>query len=132
MYHVDVYSLAAEGNNKVSEHFKVREFRCKDGSDVVLICPRLVEVLEAIRTHFGAAVTVNSGYRTVSHNNATPDSSPKSQHMYGTAADIVVKGHTAAEVYAYAETLLPGTGGLGNYGSFTHVDVRPDKSRWRG
>lgn len=132
MTEVKAYSLAAEGAQQISPHFKVREFRCKDGSDPVFVAPRLVEVLEAIRTHFGAAVTINSGYRTVSHNAATKNSSPKSQHLYGLAADIVVKGHSPKEVAAYAETLLGDHGGLGIYNTFVHVDVRAEKSRWRG
>ena len=31
------YILSKEGEKKVSEHFKVKEFRCKDGSDFVYI-----------------------------------------------------------------------------------------------
>lgn len=132
MQNVNVYSLSGEGRAQLGPHFKVREFACRDGSDPVFVAPRLVEVLEAVREHFGAPVTVNSGYRTVSHNAATPNSSPRSQHLYGLAADIEVEGHTPQEVAAYAETLLPGAGGIGLYGSFVHIDVRPGPSRWKG
>ena len=31
MQEVRVYSLASEGNVQITPHFKVREFRCKDG-----------------------------------------------------------------------------------------------------
>ena len=48
------------------------------------------------------------------------------------AADIKVAGVAPADVADYAETLLPGTGGIGRYSTFTHIDVRPDKARWRG
>jgi uncharacterized protein YcbK (DUF882 family) len=48
------------------------------------------------------------------------------------AADIVVKGVTPREVAAYANTLMPYTGGIGIYNTFTHVDVRTAKSRWNG
>ena len=132
MQDVKVYSLAGEGQAQLSAHFKVREFACRDGSDPVFVAPRLVEVLEAVRAHFGAPVTVTSGYRTTGHNAATAGSSPKSQHLYGLAADIKVAGHSPEEVAAYAETLLPGTGGIGRYGSFVHIDVRPGPSRWKG
>ena len=74
MQDVKVYSLAGEGAAQLSEHFKVREFRCRDGSDPVFVSPRLVEALEAVRAHFGAPVTVTSGYRTVGHNAATAGS----------------------------------------------------------
>ena len=118
MQDVKVYSLAGEGQAQLSAHFKVREFACRDGSDPVFVAPRLVEVLEAVREHFGAPVTVGS--------------SPRSQHLYGLAADIRVEGHAPGEVAAYAETLLPGAGGIGTYGSFVHIDVRPGPSRWKG
>ena len=132
MTDVRSYSLAAEGDRQAAPHFKVREFACKDGSDPVFVSPRLAGVLEAIRTHFGAPVTITSGYRTPAHNAATRGSSPRSQHLYGLAADIQVEGAVPAAVAAYAETLLPGAAGIGVYGAFTHIDVRPQKSRWRG
>ena len=132
MQDVKVYSLSGEGQAQISPHFKVREFACRDGSDPVFVAPRLVEVLEAVREHFGAPVMVNSGYRTVSHNAATPNSSPRSQHLYGLAADIQVEGVSPAAVADYAGQLLPGTGGIGLYGSFVHIDVRPGPSRCKG
>lgn len=131
MQEVRVYSLASEGNVQITPHFKVREFRCKDGSDAVFVSLRLAELLEQIRVHFGAAVTINSAYRTPSHNAEVGDTS-RSQHLYGLAADIKVRGHSPAEVADYAETLLAGTGGIGRYDGFTHVDVRQEKGRWRG
>ena len=132
MENVQVFSLAGEGEARLSPHFRVREFACRDGADPVFVAPRLVQVLEAVPQHFGAPVTVNRGYRPVSHNKATPGSSPRSQHLYGLAADIRVEGHAPGEVAAYAETLLPGAGGIGTYGSFVHIDVRPGPSRWKG
>ena len=130
---VKVYSKAKNGNQKLSENFKVREFACKDGSDPVFISSELVDVLQAIRTHFGKAVTITSGYRTVAHNKSrSVNGSTYSQHLYGMAADIKVKGVKPKEVAAYAETLLPNTGGIGVYDTFVHVDVRASKARWKG
>lgn len=34
---VKVYSLATDGDKYLTPHFQVKEFRCRDGSDVVLI-----------------------------------------------------------------------------------------------
>ena len=42
------------------------------------------------------------------------------------------QAHSPAEVADYAETMLAGTGGIGRYDGFTHVDVRQEKGRWRG
>ena len=129
---VDTYSLATDGNTYLAKNFKVREFRCFDGSDTILISKRLVELLQIIRDHFNSAVTINSGYRTASHNAAVGGAS-QSQHLYGRAADIVVTGHTPLEVYNYVNTILPQyTGGIGCYRTqnFVHVDVRPS-GYWR-
>lgn len=130
MYDVKVYSLAAEGAKQITPHFKVREFACSDGSDVVFVAPSLVDILEAIRVHFGRPVKVTSGYRTVSYNASIKNSSKKSQHCNGLAADIKVEGHTPKEVYDYACSLLGDHGGVGIYNTFVHVDVRAVKSRF--
>lgn len=128
---VKVYSKAKDGNKKLSANFKVREFACSDGSDPIFISSDLVEVLQKIRTHFGKAVTINSAYRTPAKNKKVGGAT-YSQHLYGTAADITVKGVAPKDVAAYAETLLPARGGIGIYPTFTHVDVRTVKSRWNG
>lgn len=130
---VKVYSLAKDGNKALSTNFKVREFKCQDGSDVILIHPDLVKVLQKVRTHFARPVKLNSAYRTPSHNKKV-GGEPFSQHLYGTAADIVVPGVAPAKVAAYAETLLPNRGGIGIYTKkgFTHIDTRAKKSRWNG
>ena len=129
---VKVYSLAKDGSKQLSAHFKVREFACHDGSDTIFVSDALVRTLEKIRTHFGKPVHINSGYRTEAYNAATKDAAPYSQHKYGLAADITIQGVTPAQIAAYAETLLPGTGGIGFYKSFLQVDVRRIKSRWNG
>ena len=109
------------------------EFACKDGSDAVLVAPRLVMVSQSIRSHFAAPVTINSAYRTPQYN-AKVGGVAHSQHCYGTAADIMVKGKTPAQVAAYAREIMPDWGGVGIYAKqgFTHIDVRAEKSDWTG
>ena len=131
MVEINAYSKAATDGKQLSAHFRVREFACRDGSDAVLVAPRLVMVLESIRTHFGVPVTISSGYRTPQYN-AKVDGAAHSQHCYGTAADIVVSGQTPETVAAYARQLMPDWGGVGVYKSFTHVDVREAKADWTG
>lgn len=128
---IKAYSKAKDGNKKLSANFKVREFACTDGSDPIFIDSELVNVLQKIRTHFGKSVTITSAYRTPSRNKAVGGET-YSQHLYGRAADVKVKGVSPAKVAAYAETLLKNRGGIGVYNSFTHVDVRNVKARWKG
>ena len=128
---VKAYSLAKDGDTKLSTKFRVREFKCNDGSDVVFISDALVNILQAVRTNFGKPVTINSAYRTPAYNKKVGGAA-QSQHLYGMAADIVVAGVEPKKVAAYVEKLMPTTGGIGIYSTFTHVDVRRAKSRWNG
>ena len=128
---IKAYSKAKDGNKKLSANFKVKEFACTDGSDPVFIDTELVNVLQKIRTHFGKPVTITSAYRTSTKNKAV-GGSPYSQHLYGRASDVKISGISPAKVGAYAETLLKNTGGIGIYSTFTHIDVRSVKARWRG
>ena len=125
-----VYSKAKDGNKKLSTNFRVKEFACADGSDPVFVDSELVAILQKIRTHFGASVTITSAYRTPTHNKKIGGTT-YSQHLYGKAADIKVSGVSPAKVATYAETLLS-SGGVGRYDTFTHIDVRGTKARWRG
>ena len=127
------YSLKKDGAAQLSPAFRVREFRCRDGTDTILIDEGLVVLLQCIREHFGKPVTITSGYRTARHN-AAVGGAAFSQHCYGRAADIRVKEVAVDTLADYAETLLPGTGGIGRYPAkgFVHVDVRKAKSRWVG
>lgn len=124
---VKEYSKAVDGDVYLSNNFKVREFACKDGSDLILIDSELVIVLQNIREHFGKAVTITSAYRTETHNEKVGGSST-SYHLKGMAADIQVAGVTAAEVAKYAETI--GVRGVGQYSNFVHVDTRATKHYW--
>ena len=128
---IHAYSKAKDGNTKLSENFKVKEFSCNDGSDVIFIAPELVEVLQKIRNHFGKAVNINSAYRTPTYNNKVRGAK-YSQHLYGTAADIYIAGVQPKDIANYSETILSGTGGIGIYDNFVHIDVRKEKSRWNG
>lgn len=125
---VRTYSLRENGNYQISTNFKVREFRCKDGSDYILIDDKLAALLQDIRDHFGKPVTINSAYRTVSHNEAEGGAT-NSYHVKGMAADIQVEGVAPIDVAKYAESI--GVKGIGLYSGFVHVDTRTSKSYWK-
>lgn len=123
-------------STKLSNNFKSTEFDCK-GKGCCLqtqIDEKLVGYLQKIRDHFNAPITINSGYRCVTHNKNIGGASV-SQHRYGCAADIVVKNIKPSEVAKYAESI--GVLGIGLYetdkdGYFVHIDTRNKKSFWYG
>lgn len=132
------YSFAKNGDRRLAPDFKVRELRCRDGSDTVMVDETLTVVLQCIREHFGKPVTITSGYRTAAHN-AAVGGAKSSQHLLGRAADIRVAGVSVEDVAAYAESLMPDWGGVGRYPvkagratGWVHVDTRAEKARWRG
>ena len=112
---------------KLSEHFKAKEFQCKDKTEDLLVATELIETLEKIRNHFNEPVIINSGYRTPSWNSKVNGTS-NSYHCKGMAADIVVKEHSSREVAKYADSIME-QGGVIRYTNFVHIDVREKKYR---
>lgn len=130
---VKKYSLKKDGNTSLSKNFKVKEFRSKCGADEVLIDEKLVKLLQKIRDKFGK-VSISSAYRTAKHN-AKVGGVPKSQHRYGTAADITLSFSSAKkllECARYAEKIgFTGIGLDNKYQNFIHLDTRPNVSYFR-
>ena len=109
---LEAWSRTRDGTRKLSANFTVAEFACKDGSDPVFVDSSLAALLQKIRDHFGRPVVITSGYRTAAHN-AAVGGSKSSQHLLGRAADIQVQDTDPLAVAAYAESLMPGWGGVG-------------------
>lgn len=126
---------------KITAHFNMDEFKCKDGTEV----PQryrgnviaLTGVLERLRSHFGAPITIISGYRTKEYN-LRCGGMPRSKHLTAQAADIRVSGHGAEEVAKVLEEMIGSgevpQGGVGTYVSqnFVHYDIRLTRARWKG
>ncbi len=89
---------------------------------------RLMYKLEALRKKLGnKPITVNSGFRSISHN-ASVGGASDSMHLYGNAADLDVPGDANKTVYQHAETC--GFSGLETYAEdHQHVDSRADLGR---
>ena len=122
---------------KLTNNFSKSEFDSKDGSEmpkeVLENIKKLAGYLQILREHLGKSIKINSGYRSPSHNKKI-GGKPKSIHLLGLAADIVVSGMTPKEVFKEVEKLqdegqLP-QGGLSAYPTFLHIDFRGKKTRW--
>lgn len=125
-----VFDETLNPTEKISPHFGVWEFKCKDNSRVIVLDKALVELLEIIRLHYNKPLHINSGYRTVQYNASLKNSSPKSQHILGKAADIWLNDISPEQLYSWLDSSYPNSLGLGIYNTFVHVDVREGKSRW--
>lgn len=121
---------------KLTENFSIEELNKHkfDMPDEVLDNLKMLAVqLEIIRAHFNAPVIINSGYRNLEYNRNI-GSKDTSQHVKGTAADIVVSGVSPDDVADAIEFLINTgmlkEGGVGRYNSFTHYDIRGSRARW--
>lgn len=125
------FSKKKDGAVQLTDNFKVREFACKDGSDVVFINPMLPLICQAVRNWFGVAFTPNSAYRTHTHNKAQ-GGVPHSYHVHGRAVDIPTpKGHTAKELYDFLDRLCGDSCEIGIYSWGVHVAITDAKKRFK-
>ena len=137
--------MARKTRHRLSKHFVVEEFDCKDGTKV---SPRdyagleylCRQYLEPMRRQFGSC-SVHSGFRTRSHN-ANVGGEPNSFHIYtihdgnDQAVDVSFARGTASQWAARANAIRrrkrSGRGGIGVYRSFVHLDIRDVAANWRG
>jgi uncharacterized protein YcbK (DUF882 family) len=123
----------------MTKNFSIDEMRCKDKdrtpvpSELMHNAKELLENLQVFRDYVDKPVTIISGYRTKTHNKAV-GGKVASKHLFAQAADIQVIGMTPAEVFATIDKLinekLMKQGGLEQYPTFVHYDVRGRKARW--
>ena len=127
------YSFQKDGKTYLSPHFQVKEFRCKDGSDAIIINPQLINVLEALFIKLNAkAINITSGYRTDGWSEKIGGYAGD-QHTQGNAVDITAKRQdgslfTSKEItLALEEMAHMGGIGLINKTNSVHIDVRGRK-----
>jgi len=93
---------------QLSEHFSLEELTHTDHREFdntptdkeLANLVRLAEFLEVVRSILGAAITINSAYRSKAVNDSV-GSKDTSQHRTGCAADIRVSGLTPDQVIRY-------------------------------
>ena len=116
-----IREYARDTHSQLSNNFNSIEFQCRCGNcDVTLIDEVHVRKLQNLRNLLKKPIHIISGYRCPQHN-FNVGGAKHSQHMVGTATDIVVRGMSPNEV---ANVCDPFFMGLGRYDSFTHVDSR--------
>lgn len=125
------YIVDTDGNVKLTRHFKVKEFACKDGSSVVFIDDYLYTVLDILRNKLGKPVIITSGYRTPEWNKKS-GGAKYSYHMRGMAADIRVNGISPKELASKLNEIVPDGCGIIVYKSWVHFDVRTGKKYRKG
>ena len=128
---IKCYIMDTDANEKVGQHFKVREFACRDGSQVVFVDEYLVSILDILRNQVGKPVYINSGYRTPTWNEKC-GGAKYSYHMRGMAADIRVEGMTAKQLANKLNAIIPEECGIIVYKSWVHLDVRNGKKYRKG
>ena len=104
---IHAYSIFVDGDKIITRNgrktnFRLREFRCKDGSDQVFIDSGLVDLLQKVRSHFGKPVSVSSAYRTEQHNHNVGGARSSYQGK-GQAADFTVTGVSLRETAKYLQ-----------------------------
>ena len=119
---------------KLTNHFWIGEFACRDGTEGIIIDKRLAEGLQRMREIIGKPIVITSGYRNPEHNRAIGGAVPSpasegSQHLYGKAADIAVVGMSGERLASVARQA--GFTGIGIARTWCHVDVRDTPAEWR-
>ena len=123
---------------KLTNNFSKSEFECSCGCEMPLEVfhniQKVANQLQILRDATGKSITVNSGYRCPDYNDNVVKGAKNSQHKLGKAADIVVKGVEPSITFDLIDLFINDCemlqGGLGNYNSFTHYDIRKIKARW--
>lgn len=133
-YHWDTGTV-----ERLGTYFTTSEFE-SPGTNSQKISKELIHKLDILRKRLGMPITVTSGYRSQEYQDDLTrrgyKTAKRSQHLFGNAADIVVK-HPAGTplativatneiLYTIAQTEFKAIG-IGK--TFLHVDTRSDKQR---
>ena len=135
----------------MTKNFTKKEFDSNCGCEMPInVYYNIVKVanqLQVLRNEIQKPIHVNSAYRSECWNakiggahkiDKKGNRIETSQHVFGRAADIVVKGMTPLKLSKVIERLISNgdmlQGGLGVYEKkgFVHYDIRGTKTRWNG
>ena len=123
---------------KLTKNFSKSEFDCSCGCEMPLKIlhnvQKLSNQLQELRNIVGSPIKINSGYRCPDYNDNVVKGSVNSQHKQGKASDIVINEMTPQETFELIDLLINEgellQGGLSQYATFVHYDIRKTKARW--
>ena len=121
----------------MTKNFNISEFECKCGCEmppeVYSNIIKLANQLQILRDIVSKPIKINSAYRCEKHNKEV-GGVKNSQHLFGKAADIQVKGYKPEILAGLIDELIYDghmlQGGIGVYNTFVHYDFRKTKARW--
>lgn len=126
----------------ITPNFKVSEFysTSPDAPKSHFIDDRLPQILEAIRTFYGVPVRITSSFRTQRHQHfltLNNGGAKNSYHCKGLAIDFEFAKNESTYMNMFSNEVRKrgqlwqklrslGLSGIGLYGGFIHIDVRPE------
>jgi uncharacterized protein YcbK (DUF882 family) len=134
---IKAYDIATVRTMKASPHFTWGELlvhrRLQDLQSIKLKhlekLVSLAQRLEKVRSQLGnRSITITSGWRDMLTNQRV-GGARLSRHLIGEAVDIVVSGMTPKQVQDALDNTWEG--GLGYGSTFTHLDIRGFRARFR-
>ena len=127
---VETVSYKKYGDVQLTDHFKLHEFRCNDGSDTIKFDWYVVNALEAARRFFDKPLVISSAYRTTAYNTKI-GGAYGSLHTKGKAVDCYISGQSPSLLAKFFEAY--GMKGVGCYYDdlFVHVDSRTSEFLWK-
>lgn len=128
---LDEFIISAFYNEKQQLH--VWQSFYDDAENLLPTIQKLANQLQVLRDYRNRPIKINIAYRPLWWE-LKKNRSGLSKHVYGMAADIVMKNVTPWQTYKDIEYLINVgdmlQGGLGLYNSFVHYDIRKTKARW--
>ena len=115
----------------LSVNFSRSEFSCNCGCGFATVDTELLKLLETIRQRFKKPIKITSAARCPDYN-ILVGGVKTSKHVQGIACDIKIKNVKPYDIYKFVDGYAPNNCGIGLYPTFTHVDVRKLKARWKG
>lgn len=111
-------------------NFSYQELACKCCKSLIIV-PEFLDKLQILRSDYGSAMKITSGYRCQKHNSEVSMTGESGPHTTGQAVDVYASGKDAYDLLHLA--LLHGFTGIGisqkgaHSGRFLHLDTIKDR-----